>query len=365
MRFRKVLERFEPYEWETPSGDIAAKLGLAVDQIIRFDTNASPNVPSKWLRDLSSKLDKIGINDYPDTSYLSLRKALSEYINVPVDRITVTNGSDEGLDLLIKTFIDVGSKAVVSAPTYSYYRTITQTAGGDIVPVPRLKNFSDDIEGLIKAAKREDSQIVFLCSPNNPTGNSSKREDIIQLLEGTDVAVAVDEAYSEFSGKTLVDLTNRYDNLIVLRTFSKAFALAGARVGYTVASKSTLDLINKVRPPNSLSVISLALAELAANDLDTMKKNVKIAVQERDRCRKFIVEQLKDIQVYPSETNFLLLRFEKIDPNKVHKELMRRGLIVRNVSKTTGLEKCLRFSIRLPKQNDLLLNALSEIVKNS
>lgn len=364
MRSRKALEGFEPYEWETPSADIAAKLGLAVEQIIRFDTNASPDVPIRWLRDLSSKLDEIGINDYPDTSYLSLRKTLSKYVNVPVDWITVTDGADEGLDLLVKTFMDVGSKAIVSAPTYSYYRTIAQTAGGDIVSVPRLKDFSDDVEGLLKAAKREDSRIVFLCSPNNPTGNSSKREDVIRLLEETDVAIVVDEAYSEFSGKTLVDLTNRYDNLIILRTFSKAFALAGARVGYTVASKPTIDIINKVRPPNSLSVISLALAELAANDLETVKRNIKAAVQERDRCRKFI-EQLKDIHVYPSETNFLLLSFEKLDPNKVHKELMKRGLIVRNVSKTKGLEKCLRFSVRLPEQDDLLLTALSEITKNS
>jgi len=161
----------------------------------------------------------------------------------------------------------------------------------------------------------------------------------------------------------LVDLTNRYDNLIILRTFSKAFALAGARVGYTVASKPTIDLINKVRPPNSLSVISLALAELAANDLETVKRNIKAAVQERDRCRK-LIERLKGIHVYPSETNFLLLSFEKLDPNKVHKELMKRGLIVRNVSKTKGLEKCLRFSVRLPEQDDLLLTALSEIMKN-
>jgi len=338
LRSRKALEGFEPYEWETPSADIAARLGLAVEQIIRFDTNTSPDVPIRWLRDLSSKLDEIGINDYPDTSYLSLRKALSKYVNVPVDWITVTDGADEGLDLLVKTFMDVGSKAVVSAPTYSYYRTIAQTAGGDIVSVPRLKDFSDDIEGLLKAAKREDTRIVFLCSPNNPTGNSSKREDVIRLLEETDVAIVVDEAYSEFSGKTLVDLTNRYDNLIILRTFSKAFALAGARVGYTVASKPTIDLINKVRPPNSL--------------------------QERDRCRKFI-EQLKGIHVYPSETNFLLLSFEKLDPDKVHKELMKKGLIVRNVSKTKGLGKCLRFSVRLPEQDDLLLTALSEITKNS
>jgi histidinol-phosphate aminotransferase len=365
LRFRKVLEGFEPYEWETPSGDIAVKLGLTVEQIVRFDTNASPKVPSRWLRDIAVRLDELGVNDYPDTSYLNLRVALSKYVNVPVDWITVTNGSDEGLDLLVKTFIDVGSKAVVSAPTYSFYKTVVQTVGGDIVSVPRLNDFSDDVESLLKAIEREDTRIVFLCSPNNPTGNSSKREDVIRLLEeATDVAVVVDEAYSEFSGKTLIDLTDRYDNLIVLRTFSKAFALAGARVGYTVASKSTIDLINKVRPPNSLNVISLALAELAANDLDTMKSIVEATVQERDRCRETI-EQLKGIYVYSSETNFLLLRFEKLNPNKVHEELMKRGLIVRNVSKTTGLEKCLRFSVRLPEQNDRLLTALAEIARSS
>ncbi|MFQ6135510.1 MAG: histidinol-phosphate transaminase [Nitrososphaerales archaeon] len=364
MRVRRMLEDFEPYEWETPSGDIASRLGLKVEQIVRFDTNASPTVPKKWLRELASKLEDIGINDYPDTSYLKFRRAVSRYIDIDPDRITVTNGADEGLDIIVKTFIDNGTDAVVSTPTYMFYKAVTQIAGGNIVSVPRREDFSDDEEDLLEAAKKDSTRIIFLCSPNNPTGNSTKRETAIRLLEESDVVIAVDEAYSEFSGKTLLDLTDRYDNLIILRTFSKAFSLAGARVGYMVASKKTIDLLNKIRPPNSLSVISLALAELALNDLETVRENIRFIVRERERCRSFL-ERLQRLMVYPSEANFLLLKFDEIDPEQVYKLLMQRGLVVRNVSRTPGLERCLRFSVRLPEQNDMLLDAISEVTGNT
>jgi histidinol-phosphate aminotransferase len=359
-----MLEDFEPYEWETPSGDIASKLRLDIEQIVRFDTNASPSVPKKWLAELASKLNDICINNYPDTSYLKFRRTLSRYINTDPDRITVTNGADEGLDIIVKTFIDNGTNAVVSAPTYMFYKTVTQIAGGNIVAIPRNKDFTDNTEGLLDAAKKPGARVIFLCSPNNPTGNLTKRETVLQLLEDSGALIAVDEAYSEFSSKTLLDLTDKYDNLIILRTFSKAFSLAGARVGYMVASKKTIDLLNKIRPPNSLSVISLSLVEIALNDLETVQENIKFLIGERERCRRFL-ERLRGLTVYPSETNFLLLKFDTQDPVQVHKLLMQRGLVVRNVSRTLGLEKCLRFSVHLPENNDMLLDAISEITGNT
>lgn len=363
LRVRRMLEDFEPYEWETPSGDIAAKLGLPVDQIVRFDTNAAPSIPRKWLIELASKLKDLNVNDYPDTSYLRFRRALSRYTGVDVDRITVTNGADEGLDIIVKTVIDKDTSVVTSSPTYMFYKVVTQIAGGKLVSVPRREDFSDDEESLLRATKEESIRAVFLCSPNNPTGNSVKRETLVRLLEETDAVVAVDEAYSEFSGKTVLDLTEKYDNLVILRTFSKAFCLAGARVGYIVSSKKTIDILNRVRPPNSLSVISLALAEISLNDFDAVRANIDFIVGERERCRTFL-KNLRGVRVYPSETNFLLLRFDDIEPEQVFKLLMQRGLVVRNVSRTVGLERCLRFSVRLPHQNDMLLNAISEIIGN-
>ena len=364
MKVREFFRYFEPYEWETSSLEIALKTGLNVDQIIRFDTNASPVIPTNWLSNLSSKLEDVKINDYPDTSYLNLRKALSKYINIDYNRIIVTNGADEGLDIIVKSFIDEGTIAVLSTPTYSYYKVITQIAGGNTISVPRKEYFVDDEENLVKAAKKEDTRIIFLCSPNNPTGNSTKKETIIRLLEESDSIVVVDEAYSEFSGINNIDLTDKYDNLVVIRTFSKAFSLAGARVGYIISSRKTIDILNKVRPPNSVSSISLALAEFGLSDIEKVKDNIKFMIKERDKCKAHL-EKINRVKVYPSETNFLLVEFNCIPVEHLYKLLLRRGLVVRNLSHITGLEKCLRFNIRLPDQNEILLSTISEIISHS
>lgn len=364
MNARKFFKSFEPYEWETSSLEIALKTGLNVEQIIRFDTNASPVIPTNWLSNLSSKLEDVKINDYPDTSYLSLRKALSKYVNIDYNRIIVTNGADEGLDIIVKSFIDEGTNAVLSSPTYSYYKVITQIAGGNIISIPRKENFLDDEEKLVKAAKKEDTRIIFLCSPNNPTGNSTKKETIIRLLEESDNLVVVDEAYSEFSGINNIDLTDKYDNLAVIRTFSKAFCLAGARVGYIISSRKTIDILNKVRPPNSVTSISLSLAEYGISDIEKVKDNIRSIIKERDKCKSYL-EKISGVKVYPSETNFLLVEFDSFSVEQLYKLLLKRGLIVRNLSHTPGLEKCLRFNIRLPYQNEILLSTISEILNHS
>ncbi len=362
MRIRKNLEDFKPYEWQISSTNLASKLKKN-NQILRFDTNTSPYISKMWLKKLSSRLDKLNINDYPDVSYNNLKKSISEYVNINQNMITVTNGSDEGLDMIAKTFIDENTNTIISTPTYMFYRIISQIMGGNVISIPRKENFIDD-EELILNSITENNSIIFLCSPNNPTGNSSKRETIIHLIKNPNVIVIVDEAYSEFSGKTLVDLTNNYDNLIIIRTFSKAFSLAGARIGYMVASKTTIDLLNIVRPPNSLSVISLALAEIALKDIKFVQENIRYIINERERCKK-ILDKIKGVQVYRSDANFLLLKFNKLNPNKIYNLLLQKGLIVRNVSNMINLEKCLRFNIRTSAQNDILLTAFSEIIKNN
>lgn len=259
MRVREVIRTYEPYCWEPSSEEIASKLGLRQEQIVRFDTNSSPYAPIEWLLKLSSTLPSMKTNDYPDTSYSALRRVLSKYVGKNMDCITVTNGADEALDIVSKTFIDPGTPVLVSAPTYPMYRVVAEIMGGKVVSVMRDDTLSDDVDALIRASAST-AGVIFLCSPNNPTGNASHRQDIVRLLEESNCLVVVDESYYEFCGKTSVDLTSKYGNLIVVRTFSKGFCLAGARVGYIVASEETISSLNRVRPPNSLNVMSLALA---------------------------------------------------------------------------------------------------------
>jgi len=361
MRVREVIGTYEPYCWEPSSEEIASKLGLRQDQIVRFDTNSSPYTPVEWLAKLSSTLPNVKANDYPDTSYSALRRVLSKYVGKDMDCITVTNGADEALDIVSKTCIDLGTPVLVSAPTYSMYRIVAEIMGGKAVSVTRDDSFSDDVDAILKASASMEC-VIFLCSPNNPTGNASSRQGIVRLLDESNCLVVVDESYYEFCGKTSVDLTSKYDNLIVVRTFSKGFCLAGARVGYIVASEGTISSLNRVRPPNSLSVISLALAEIALNNLDVMKRYVERIVEERERVVKYLNE-IDGITVYPTEANFVLVRFKKASAQDVLEKLLKRGIVVRDVSGLPKLDNCLRFSFRTPQEDDLLLEALRHMLQ--
>jgi len=365
LKIRKTLKDFIPYEWEVSSKEIAKKIKIKEKDIIRFDTNTSPKLPKKWLEILFSNLKNIKLNEYPDTSYLTLRKLISRYLDLNPNNINITNGADEGLDILAKTFIDKGDLNVISSPTYTYYKSVIQIAGGKIIEIPRKVNFEDDDEEIIRTGKRNNVRLFFLCRPNNPTGNSIRKETVLQLLEETDSIIVIDEAYNEFTknNDSLVKLIKIYDNLVIVRTFSKAFSLAGARVGYLVGSDRIIKLINMVRPPNSLSVISLKLAEIALNDLNIVKENIDFIVKERERCEKKLKE-INGIRTYPSETNFLLIKIDNLDYEYVFQELMRKGLVVRNVGRTRGLEKCLRFSVQDHAENTRLIEALYSIFDN-
>jgi len=359
LKPRETVKRLEPYEWEPTNEAISAKVGVSPEKILRFDTNTSPFNPSGLLSELSEVLPSLAVNEYPDTSYLTLREALSKYTGVSTDQILVTNGADEALDIIVKTFLDPGDTALVSAPTYAMYRVVVEIMGGSVTSILRRKDFSDDVDALIKAAGER--SIVFLCSPNNPTGNSIERTELLRILRETSSLVVVDEAYSEFSGKTLVDLVDKYKNLIVVRTFSKAFSLAGIRVGYIIAASETIGLLNRVRPPNSLGIISTTLAQIALRSLEYMDRNRRIIVEERERLRRALKEY-SNIEVYPSEANFLLIRFKDLPSSEVYQKLLRSGIVTRDVSALPLLENCLRVTLRIPEDNNKLLAVLSEIV---
>ena len=324
--------------------------------------NSSPYRPVKWLKEVGSKLHRMDVNLYPDTSYSSLRETLSEYTGFDVDRFVVTNGADEGLDIIAKTFLDAGDEAIISYPTYSYFRIVTEIMGGRAVFVDRVDGFRDNADGILERVG-ERTRLIFLCSPNNPTGNTAEVEDVRRILEeaGEDVAVVVDEAYYEFCGKTFADLTNNYENLIIVRTFSKAFSLAGARVGYLIAAEETVDKLNKVRPPNSLSIISLALAEIALRDRRTLNNIVRRIVGERERLYREL-SGIDGITPYPSEANFVLTRIERGDAGELHQKLMSMGLVLRDLTGVRRLENHLRITVNKPEQNDKLLTAIRKLL---
>ncbi|RLI05625.1 histidinol-phosphate transaminase [Candidatus Bathyarchaeota archaeon] len=360
MKIRETIKNFKPYEWEVSLLEMAKKLGLDPTKILRFDMNTMALTPNKFIQELEKILPTIRINEYPETSYLELRNALSKYTGRDVDEITVTAGCDEALDIVAKVFIDPGTKVLVSSPTYAMYRVVVEAMGGKIVNVLRRENFDDDVDGILKSID-DKTGLIFLCSPNNPTAILTSRETIVKLLNETECPIVVDESYMEFCGQTFVDLVGNYENLIILRTFSKAFSLAGARVGYVIANKNTINLLNIMRPPNSLSVISLALAKIALENVNQVMENVKKTIEEREK----LIEELKKIDglhVYPSNTNFVLVRFENGNIKEVHQKLLENGIITRNVSDQPLLENCLRITVRTQEENRLLVDTLKKIL---
>ncbi|MFN3622228.1 MAG: histidinol-phosphate transaminase, partial [Nitrososphaerales archaeon] len=269
------------------------------------------------------------------------------------------NGGDEAFDIISKVYLEDGCEAIVSNPTYSMYRVVSELMGARVVYVPRKAGFLDDVDGLIKAVNSR-TRLIFLCSPNNPTGNVVERSDLVRILNECDVGVVVDEAYQEYGGESFVKLTESYGNLMVVRTFSKAFGLAGARLGYIVACKETVDVLNKVRPPNSVDVVTLRLAELALSDVEWVRLRVKDTLVERARLVSEI-SKIGGVRVYPSAANFFLLEFLDRDRDEVYEELLKRGFVLRRLE-DPSLSRCLRVSVGLPEDNNALLEALREIL---
>ena len=359
MRFRALLESFKEYAWEPSDDEIAASVGLEVCRIRRFDLNTSPYRPIGWLRKLSGVLEGIDVNRYPDTSYLSLRRGLSEYLSVGEGCFVISNGGDEAFDIISKAFLDVGSEVVVSSPSYSMFRIVSELMGAKVVYAQRKEDFADDVDVLIRAVN-DRTRLIFLCNPNNPTGNAVKESDLLRILNECDVGVVVDEAYQEYGGESFVKLTERFSNLMVVRTFSKAFGLAGARLGYIVACEETTRLLNKVRPPNSVDVITLKLAELALADVEWVRLKVRDTLAERDRLISEM-SKMRGVRVYPSAANFFLVEFLEKDRETIYQELLKRGFVLRRLDDPV-LRRCLRISVGLPEDNDALLDTLREVL---
>jgi histidinol-phosphate aminotransferase len=232
--------------------------------------------------------------------------------------------------------------------------------GGRVVSVPRHQDFSDDIDGILAAVKQNTSAI-FLCSPNNPTGNLLPPQSLRRILDEFNGLVVVDEAYYEYCGQTVAGLLSSHQNLVVVRTFSKAWSLAGVRVGYVMAVDEVMKYLNRVRPPNSLSVISLALASLAIDHKAEMRRWVRKIVEEKKRMFTEL-RKMAGVEVYPSEGNFLLIRLQNHDPNTIHEELMRRGFVLRNLSSNPQLHSCLRITVSTRRHNEKLLRLLRNLL---
>lgn len=353
------------YDWEPTTDFLAAKYGLPREAIVRYDVNTSPLPPD--LRDVLAGAFVPVLSEYPPSDYGALVAAAAAAYGVTPDELLPTAGADEALDLTARAFLREGSVAIAAVPTYAMYRIVTEQRGATFRGIPRLApeaGFGLDIPAMAEAARSAD--LVWLCEPNNPTGLAEPAQRIEDLLErlARDAAAAnrvapvvvVDEAYVEFTGRSLLRLRDRYPRLVVIRTLSKAHALAGARVGFAVARPETIAPITSFRAPASVSTVSAALATASLRRPELWRENVARIAAQRSRLKGDLA-QIGWLP-YPSEVNFILFRFSSPASAEAASEiLLRKGLVPRTFGPGHPLNDCLRLTVRSAAENDRLIEA--------
>jgi histidinol-phosphate aminotransferase len=355
------------YSWEATDEEVAARYGLDPATIVRFDLNTSPVPPALAERLLAAGRFEAPLSEYPPTDYRRLVEAAAARYGVTPAEILVGAGADEILDVVAKALIPAGGRAVVPTPTYAMYRVLTEQRGATVVPVARLGDAAGwalDTDAVRAAAR--DAAVVWLCSPNNPTALPEPDGAIGRLLVGLaeDAAAAdrpapivvLDEAYAEFVGTSLIPLRDDHPNLIVVRTASKAYALAGLRVGFAVARPEVIATLNPYRPPGSVSTVSVTIVTEALRDPTILDANLQRVAGERTR----LGDALRALgwAVGPSVTNFLLVDFETVErAAAIAERLLAHGLVPRTFGAGHPLADHLRLTIRDPLENDRLIAA--------
>jgi histidinol-phosphate aminotransferase len=359
------------YSWEATDEEVASRYGVPIERVLRFDLNTSPTPPEIAGRVLAKGSFDAPLSEYPPADYRRLVETAARVYGVGFDELLVGAGADEILDLIGKVFLPAGGAAVIPTPTYAMYRVVTEQRGARAVLVPRLgptDGWAIDEPAVRAAAASAD--LVWLCSPNNPTALAEPEGTIARLLDAIDedataagrkpATVALDEAYAEFVDRSLVDLRLDHPNLVIVRTASKAYGLAGLRVGFAIAQPETIARIAPLRPPGSVSIISVTVVTEALADPAGMRANVARVDAERDR----LADALRDVgwSVGPSVTNFLLVDLGRPErAAAVATGMLQRGLVPRTFPAGHPLAHYLRLTIRDRAGNDRLIAAAREI----
>ena len=299
------------------------------------------------------------LNRYPDPYQKELKQKLTNLKNISVDNVFIGNGSDEIIDLAFRIFCDPGEdRALIFTPTYGMYEVFADINDIELIKIPLTEDFQINIRALGNYLIDSKLKLIFICSPNNPTGNSFNKEDIEYILDNFNGIVIIDEAYIDFSPlESWIKTLEKNPNLIVTQTFSKAWGLAAARVGIAYANKEIIQLYNNVKPPYNVSEINQKAAINALSCWTEFKKNKQLILSEKVKLEEAL-NQLKQVKkVYPSDANFFLV--EVLNANKTYQELINQKIIIRN--RDNIINNCIRISVGTPFENTQLLNALRNI----
>jgi histidinol-phosphate aminotransferase len=343
---RPALSRLTPYVAGKGFGEISRKYGRKPEDIVKLGSNENPYGPSP---NVAQAMAAVSPERYPEPE--ELIRGIAAYTGFPEEMIVIGAGMDGVMDTLTRLFLEKGDRTFIPAPTFSFYEILTTLSGAVPNFVPR------DLQFAIPTDVPPDTKMAFLCSPNNPTGNVTSEDDVRTILERTNCIVFLDEAYVEFADKSLIRLVEEYDNLVVGRTLSKAFGLAGMRLGYGIAPQWIADQYKRAAPPfYGISCATVAAGVAALADLPFMHKSVDKIISERRRLHK-------EIESHPSQANFLYLHTPQAS-NEFVEKFLERGIIIRDCRSFWGAgEHHVRVTVGTPCENDRFLSAFKEICK--
>lgn len=353
---RPEIAELEPYTPILPLDVLAERLGLPVEQLVKLDANENPYGPSP--RAIAALAGEPHYHIYPDPGQTKLRAGLSAYCGQPAERIICGAGADELIDLILRLCIAPGDAVIDCPPTFGMYSFDTGVCGGRVVQVPRLADFSLDVEGIERAAAASGAKILFLTSPNNPSGNLTPPEQIERLLR-LPLLVVVDEAYIEFVDDPAASVSawvGRHENLAVLRTFSKWAGLAGLRVGYGLLPEWLAEQIWKIKQPYNINQAAQVAALASLDDLAHLRDTIARLVAERGRLAGLLGE-LAALEPLPSAANFILNKVQRGGARELKLALERQGVLLRHYN-TPLLRDYIRVSVGTPAQTDAAIAAL-------
>lgn len=327
---------------------------------VMLSANENPSdVPEQLRQELARALKGVPFNRYPDPLGNQLRATIAEANGLEADWVLLGNGGDELLFNVALAWGGSGRTFLDLPPTFSVYAANAQVTNTTVVSVARRADFSIDEEAVLARVAQGDIDYVIVASPNNPTGQLASEEFLLRLLDATDALVLVDEAYFEFSHRTMRPYLESHENLLILRTFSKAFSLAGVRLGYLLGHPSVIRQFLKVRQPYSVDALSQAVGQVVFQNRALFQEGIEAIRQQRARLFEGL-RSIPGVQVFESDANYLLFRMPRA--GEAWEYFLGEGVLVRDFSRAPLLENCLRVSVGSPEQNDRFLQALRRFV---
>ncbi|MBS7288622.1 MAG: histidinol-phosphate transaminase [Candidatus Freyarchaeota archaeon] len=361
MKAKEALRKLEPYRGELSRRELAQKLGLREEDVLPLHANENLFVERDWVKEkIREALERIDPRIYPDPQNIEVRRALARHYGVKEEEVVMGSGTDELIDGISKCFIEPNEQVVTLDPTFQVYGISALLYGGRCKSFLLREDFSIDVPRLLNELDRT-VKLLYVCSPNNPTGNQHEKEIIEEILKNVDCIVVLDEAYVEFADYSLSKLIHTYDNLIVLRTFSKGFGIAGLRFGVALSNQEIADLMRRALQPYNVSNVAQYTALTLLENWSYLAEKIKEIKKQREKLQEELSE-IGGIRVYPSKANFILVRVVKkgVSAEDVQKNLMKKGILVRDRSKLPLLENCLRITVCPSHMSERLTSALKE-----